>query len=468
MTVKISVTDKYDGGNIKFVSQRPNQNDPNVIDLVVHIRPDPHTELEFISHMQYFSFRVMIDGVDTPQRINYVIGNAAKASYPEAWPGTTVFYTADVNDPDSWRRKTGTTYTNEKLSWEHVHETNGIVYFSYFPTFNYAQHLSLISRCAKYTRVSTLGKSLEGREIECVEVGTGPLVCWIIHRQHPGEVMAEFYAQGLLTRLLGLDTNGEVDDTAMRILKLYKFYIVPCMCPDGAVRGHLRTNACGANLNREWAPKGDYDAPTKERSPEVLAVLAKMDETGVDMFMDIHGDEELPFNFINGADLIPKWGPRLQSLHGAFTAAYCRANPDMQKEVGYPPPQSADDVLDYMNIATNQVSNRFNCLGVTLEMPFKDLYKNPDPQFGWNPAKSRKLGASVLPALEYIHPYLRKEGPFWTKLRPDDAFVSTTDIYKADDEEKKDDSQFIMLKRRFYSDVHEVNKSLGLFPVSEK
>eukprot|EP00964_Phaeocystis_antarctica_P086039 scaffold54421_cov25-Phaeocystis_antarctica.AAC.1 len=24
------------------------------------------------------------------------------------------------------------------------------------------------------------------------------------------------------------------------------------MNPDGAVRGHLRTNACGANLNREW------------------------------------------------------------------------------------------------------------------------------------------------------------------------------------------------------------------------
>ena len=36
------------------------------------------------------------------------------------------------------------------------------------------------------------------------------------------------------------------------------------MNPDGSYRGHLRTNACGANLNREWK------TPTLEKSPEVL------------------------------------------------------------------------------------------------------------------------------------------------------------------------------------------------------
>ena len=61
------------------------------------------------------------------------------------------------------------------------------------------------------------------------------------------------------------------------------------MCPDGAVRGHLRTNACGANLNREWATvKPEYKAPTLERSPEVYHVLKKMDETGVDVCLDVH------------------------------------------------------------------------------------------------------------------------------------------------------------------------------------
>ena len=87
--------------------------------------------------------------------------------------------------------------------------------------------------------------------------------------QHPGESQAAFYADGLLTRLLGLDTNYNVDGCVARLLKSFTFHVVPCMCPDGVARGHLRTNACGANLNREWEPSEGYDAPTKERSPEV-------------------------------------------------------------------------------------------------------------------------------------------------------------------------------------------------------
>ena len=59
------------------------------------------------------------------------------------------------------------------------------------------------------------------------------------------------------------------------------------MNPDGSVLGNLRTNAAGANLNREW------ETPTLERSPEVFTVREKMMETGVDLFLDIHGDEGL-------------------------------------------------------------------------------------------------------------------------------------------------------------------------------
>jgi murein tripeptide amidase MpaA len=140
------------------------------------------------------------------------------------------------------------------------------------------------------------------------------------------------------------------------------------MCPDGAALGHLRTNAVGSNLNREWNTKGSYAAPTPHRSPEVYYVRNKMDETGVDCFLDIHGDEELPFNFISGAEHVPNWGKRLESLHGAFVASYMRANSDMQQEFGYPAPESPEFVLNYMNVATNQVCHRFDCLAMTLEM----------------------------------------------------------------------------------------------------
>lgn len=272
--------------------------------------------------------------------------------------------------------------------------------------------------------------------------------------------MAEYYAEGLLTRLLGLDSNGKVDDQVQKLTDLYTFCIVPLMCPDGAVRGHLRTNACGANLNREWSTKRFYEAPSLQRSPEVFSVLKKMDETGVDIFLDVHGDEELPFNFISGAEKTPKWGKRMESLHGAFVAAYQRANSDMQQKIGYPPPETAEDALKYMNVATNQIANRFDCLSMTLEMPFKDCLSNTDPERGWSPERSRELGASVLSPLEYIHQYLRVDGEFWTQLTPDDAYVEPTDDYEAELRAATEGGFVPMSKsKRFYSDVHACHPS---------
>ena len=41
-------------------------------------------------------------------------------------------------------------------------------------------------------------------------------------------------------------------------------HMVPNMNPDGSYLGNLRSNAAGANLNREWAD------PSLDRSPEVF------------------------------------------------------------------------------------------------------------------------------------------------------------------------------------------------------
>ena len=460
MPLKISISDAYDGGNGKLLKQQPNENDSSTIDVLLQIRPDVYTELEEIVHMQYFSFRSTMSGLEkgSQQTIKYILANAHRVSYPQAWPGTTVFFSHNVEDPDSWKRVTETYYTTGQLTWEFTHTSNGATYFSYFPPYSYARHLNFVSKCAEYeaATVESLGQSLEGREMECITVGTGKTVAWIIHRQHPGETMAEHFAEGLLTELLGMNTKGKVSEQVERLLTLYTFYIVPCMCPDGGVLGHLRTNKCGANLNREWCTKGHYEAPTLERSPEVYHVLNKMDETGVDICLDVHGDEELPFNFISGAEMIPKWGARLEALHGAFTAAFSRATPDMQQQIGYPPMESREDALKYMNVATNQISNRFDCLALTLEMPFKDCLSNPDPEYGWNPKRSRELGATILTPLEYIHPYLRSEGEFWTDLPSEDAYIPPTDEYQQPKEEAA--GEFQMLKKRFFSDVLEIHK----------
>jgi murein tripeptide amidase MpaA len=258
----------------------------------------------------------------------------------------------------------------------------------------------------------------------------------------------EFFAEGLLHRLFGIGMDGELDEATKKVMDEYRLHVVPNMCPDGSVRGYLRTNSAGANLNREWATvpgREDYEAPTPRRSPEVLAVLSRMDETGCDFFLDVHGDEDIPYVFFSGAEKTPAWGDRLERLHGYFVSCYMRANPDVQREIGYPPPDSADDAVKYMNVATNQISTRFDCLGLTLEMPYKDCKTNPDPAMGFSIERTKRLGANLVEALVDIRPYLRAEGRFWSAFSEEDGYVVPTDNYK--------EQGFVMLKKRFYSDV---------------
>ena len=466
MAIKISITASHDGGNI-LIPTPPTisvSGKTAKAKVTLHVRPDVYTELEKIAHMQYFSFRSFISGMDDNVKlltVQYIIENAHATSYPEAWPGSSVCYTTkslDSQDDDAWKRNVTTKYIDGKLTWTHVHNRNGSTFFSYWPPYTYDRHLKLISDCSQVVTssktlaeynpvVESLGTTTEGREMECISIGKGDLIAWITHRQHPGETMAEFYAEGLLHRLLGVDDNGQtLDDVTKGVLNKYRLYIIPCMCPDGAVRGHLRCNSVGANLNREWATVHEhYEAPTLTRSPEVYAVLNKMDETGCDFFLDVHGDEELPYVFLSGAEKTPKWGDRMEHLHGYFVSCYQRSNSDVQKEIGYPPPEDEEKALAYMNVGTNQVSNRFDCLGLTLEMPYKDCATNSDPDLGFSPARAKKLGKTLLEALNDMSPFLRAEGDFWTVFSEEDKYVEPTDNFK--------EEGFVMLKKRFYSDV---------------
>jgi len=448
----ISISDSYDSGNGEFVSFSIVDGEEDYTDVIVrvNIKKDPFTDLEQKSHSQSFSFRSSINfnspairGIFNDKKsikVKYIVDNAHEASYAEAWNGASIFVTKKSTpfDPDSWHRTSDTKYEKGFLSWTHVHDLQGesSAYFAYFPPFSYERHLSLIARCAevKGAHVYSLGQTVSGREIDCVKVGTGPRTCWIIHRQHPGESMASFYAEGLLTRLLALDDKW--DKVSEKARELFTFYIVPNINPDGSANGYLRTNAAGSNLNREWCPSPSppsadgstsasemYEAPTLDRSPEVYYLLKKMDETGCDAFLDIHGDEALPFNFLAGSQGMSVWGKRLESLHGAFLASYERANPDMQAKVSYDPDKPNEGMK---NICSNQIAERFDCFSGTLEMPFKECWGRPA---GWGPERARQLGASVLDALCYVQPHLRDDGDFWKGLPDEDAYVEPSSKY---------------------------------------
>lgn len=210
----------------------------------------------------------------------------------------------------------------------------------------------------------------------------------------------------MLARLL-----DPADSVATTLRAKATFYIVPNMNPDGSIRGHLRTNACGANLNREWGDSdgGAYKAPTMERSPEVFHTLQKLDRTGCDLFVDVHGDEELPHIFLAGEMGVPNWSDRQAELYRTFVEAQKKADPSFQLEHGY-----GNDTANDANLAicAAQVAHRFDCLSTTLEMPYKDAFELQEPVQGWSSTRSEKLGASMLEAVRDVLPFLRAEFPF--------------------------------------------------------
>ena len=184
-----------------------------------------------------------------------------------------------------------------------------------------------------------------------------------------------------------------------------------------------------------WGARLLPDAQLSAPSPGALAwqvyhALAAMDRTGVDAFVDVHGDETLPVAFVAGAEGCACWGPRIEALQGAFVASYARANPDMQATIGYDPDPPLEGNLA---ICSNQIAQRFDCLAVTLEMPFKG--SNPSnlaaPGGGgtFQGPRAAALGGSLLDALAHVGPALR--GTAEPAFGEADAYVAPVEDEKA-------------------------------------
>jgi murein tripeptide amidase MpaA len=374
----IRISSGFDSGAIDVVSTT---GDADVERIDVRIRRDSHQDFT-----QWFHFRI---GDVRARRCVVRFLNAGECTYPSGWEDYAVVASYDRVD---WFR-VPTSYRDGVMTVDFVPQADN-VWLAYFEPYDWERHLAAIGRVAASSRVriAALGVTADGRDIDCIDVSLGRGAqkhVWIIARQHPGETMAEWFAEGLLDRLI-----DESDPVARALLALADVHVVPNMNPDGSVRGNLRTNASGANLNREWM------APSMERSPEVFLVRQRMEAIGVDLFVDAHGDEGLPYVFIAGSEMLPDFGERQRREQAAFVAAFKQASPDFQDRYGYSAGKYSTDVL---KLASKWVGHRFGCLSVTLEMPFKDNADAPDPRVGWNGARSRRLGEAILlPMLRHL------------------------------------------------------------------
>ncbi|MCG2840986.1 M14-type cytosolic carboxypeptidase [Sandaracinobacter sp. RS1-74] len=376
----IQISSAFDSGNIELVDQ------PAPDHFRLRIRLDAGGEF-----FQWFHFRVS-GAKGRALRLDIV--GLEKSAYPGGWPDYRARISADRQrwtqaDSSYDAKADGGTLTIR------VTPESDNLWCAYFAPYSMERHHDLVARIAGRPGVEarTLGHSLDGQPIDCLSMGDGPLQVWLYARQHPGETMAEWWMEGALEEL-----TDPASPVARTVRAKARFHIVPNMNPDGSRRGHLRTNAAGANLNREWAE------PTPERSPEVLAVRNRMDETGVDFALDVHGDEAIPHVFIAGFEGIPSLTPRQLTGLNRYVTQLLVHSRDFQRKVGYPVAPAGKANL---TMSTNQLAERFGCVSATLEMPFKDANDLPDPVEGWSPGRSRHLGRACLAALADIIDELR-------------------------------------------------------------
>ena len=364
----VTISDQFDSGNIEVVDAS------NPLDIKLAIGKDNASDF-----LQFFHFRLHA-AIGEICKISII--NAGESSYTGGWPNYNVCTSWDRVD---WFR-TPCGYKNGVLSFE-LQMTQSSVYFSYFTPYTHERHLDLLAWAQGDTRVTneTLGNTLDGHAMSLLRISEAESPkrkVWIIARQHPGETMAEWFVEGFLHSLL-----DENNPAARKLLSTTAFYVVPNMNPDGSIRGNLRTNAAGANLNREW------QSPSMETSPEVYLVRERMIAEGGDLFLDIHGDEELPYNFVAGCEGNPSYDERHAELEQRFKNTYMSISPDFQDTHGYPKskPGKAD-----MRIAANWLGENFKTLSFTIEMPFKDNANLPNQATGWSAERSAQLGGDVL------------------------------------------------------------------------
>lgn len=375
MTVAKSSFDisaNFDSGNIQVIDIS------NPLSPVLAIRPDTRS-----AHFQWFHFKA--SGLHVHQEHWFRLVNASQSTYSKGWPG---YQAVASYDHVNWFR-IPTSFEGDSLRFcleaEQTH-----AWFAYFEPYSRGRHDWLIEQALSKagTELLATGKSVEGRDIQLLRKGTGAegqRKIWIIAQQHPGEHMAEWFMEGVIERLERQD-----DPVLNKLLASADLYLVPNMNPDGAFHGHLRTNAMGQDLNRAW------QNASQDISPEVLFVQQQMQMYGVDAFIDVHGDETIPHVFTAGCEGNPGFTPRIEKLEEHFRSHLKHTTKDFQTTYGYTrdEPGQAN-----MTLACNSVGQKYDCLSLTLEMPFKDHDDHPDKITGWSGKRSKQLGKDVLTTL---------------------------------------------------------------------
>ena len=351
------------------------------------LRPDSAAGIK-----QWFHFKARVErGVP----VEYRILNAGEATYHGSWDGYRALASYDL---ERWFR-IPTTFDGRTVVLKHTPDRR-IAYYSYFAAYPLARHQALVARAqtSRRARVTAIGRSLEQRPIEVIEigkVGRPKRKIWIVTRQHPGETQGEWFLEGLIDRLL-----DERDPLVDALLDRAVFYLAPNVNPDGSAHGNFRTNVAGRDLNREW------NAPSAQASPEILCLQSTIEDTGVDLFLDVHGEESAPCAFFLGCEGNPSYSARQRELERRFADDLAGRDRHFWRDYNYGPDDPGKGDL---RISNNHVGERYDCLSLTLEMPFKEggVHPGHGGALSFSPEVAKHLGRVTLETIADLVDSLR-------------------------------------------------------------
>ncbi len=334
---------------------------------------------------QWFYFAVE---TNQPEAHYIDVKNAGDVTFSNAWQGYKVFASYDNQH---WFTLP-TQFDGQSLTFGHE-STSTKTYYAYFVPYSLERQTSLEAELVNHQdiNIDAITTTANGNRVNLLSIGEinpDKKNVWIIARQHPGESMAQWVVEGIVRSL----SDVEHFDA---LLKQVNLYVVMNMNPDGSQIGNHRTNAVGQNLNRCWS------APSMESCPEVYAVQQAMKKRGVDFFIDIHGDETIPYNFmmtygneIEGnkfKQLLAEKEPRFQLKYD-----YATYNNSCSSSCGPATCGSGQT-------ATSYVAQHFDATSLLLEASFKPLENRPSSEV-WEKQSCIALGHSIAKSLSEFLP----------------------------------------------------------------
>ena len=135
------------------------------------------------------------------------------------------------------------------------------------------------------TKITSIGKSLEGRPIKQLTLGNPDATnfVFILGRQHPPEVTGSV---GLMSFV---DTIA-LDSTLSKTFRhSFQTIVIPVVNPDGVEHGHWRSTLGGVDPNRDYGPFTQVETRAVR---DALTTIAKQPKARAYLFLDFHSTSE--------------------------------------------------------------------------------------------------------------------------------------------------------------------------------